>query len=111
MVQPVSPLVTALQLKNVSPSMAAMVSVAIARYRPFSRTEIAPTRMEMGSVASAASGMQSQNGQPHDDMAMAVTTVPTPANEYGMSEMRPAYPVTTVTDRPMIAYTSAYAPT
>ena len=42
---------------------------------------------------------------------MPVITAPTPANEYGISEMSPAYPVTTVTESPIIAYTSAYAPT
>src|SRR2546423_15068067 len=107
MVHPASPPVTVLQEKKVSPSMAPMVSVAMARYRPFRRTEMAPTRIETGSVASAASGMQSQNGHPQDAMAMAVTTAPIPANEYGISELRPAQPVPTVTARPIIAYTTA----
>src|SRR5439155_14305007 len=111
MVQPLSPFDTPCHVKNVSPSMDAIVIVAMARYRPFRRTAMAPATMETGTVVRAAAGIDSQNGHPHDCMTMPVITAPMPAKEYGISEITPAYPVTTVTDRPIMAYTRAYAPT
>ena len=84
------PPVTARHLKNVSPSALAKVSVAIARYRPLSRTEATPTRTATGTVASAPTRTASQNGHPHDATARPVTIAPMPANEYGISEISPA---------------------
>src|SRR5688500_1256452 len=87
--QPAEPPVAASHLKNVSPRALLNVSVAIARYRPFSRTEATPTRIDTGTVASVASGTASQNGHPHDATARATTTAPIPAKEYGISEINP----------------------
>ena len=78
-VQPSLPFVMACHVKNVSPSREAMASVAMARYRPRRRTEIAPASTATGTVHTAANGMASQNGHPHDAMATAVIMDPIPA--------------------------------
>src|SRR5436309_15409432 len=99
MVHPSVPFDTDFHMKNVSPSIDVIVSVAIARYRPRSRTAMAPAISEIGTVAAAASGMASQNGHPHDCMAMPVVMAPMPANVYGISEISPEDAVRTVTYR------------
>jgi hypothetical protein len=77
-------------LNIVSPIALPNVSVAIARYRPLRRTDAAPTRTLMGTVASAANGTASQNGQPQIATATPVVKAPMPTNVNGMREINPA---------------------
>ncbi len=77
-------------LNSVSPSALPNVNVAIARYRPLSRTDAAPTSTLIGTVAIAASGTASQNGHPQTVTATPVVKAPMPTNVNGISEIIPA---------------------
>jgi hypothetical protein len=77
-------------LNSVSPIAFPNVSVAMARYKPFRRTDAPPTSALTGTVATAASGTASQKGHPHTATATPVVKAPMPTNVNGINEMSPA---------------------
>jgi hypothetical protein len=72
--------------------------VAMARYRPRTRSDTAPSSAATPALAAAATAMLSGKGTCHLAVATAVTKAPMPTSSAWAREICPTQPVSSTTD-------------